>query len=119
PLHCNFCRREADPERLQLTVEETESVAQWFSTASSLYRLWLASGEYEKYAKDRLLDPTGQVNRDGLKVAETLSAKIPTRLWFFYDTDDGVPSRCPICHGELDTDVKWGTGICTRCKIQI
>src|SRR5215510_4456380 len=46
PLHCDFCRKEVDPERLQLTVEETEAVARWFSAADSLYRLWLDSGEY-------------------------------------------------------------------------
>ncbi len=119
PLHCDFCRKEVDPERLKLTVEETESVARWFSTASALYRLWLDSGEYEEYAKARLLEPNGQVNRDGLKVARTLSARIPTRLWLFHDTDDGEPTHCPICRNELDTDVKWGTGTCLRCGIHL
>ena len=119
PLHCDFCRKEVDPERLKLTVEETESVARWFSAASALYRLWLDSGEYEEYAKVRLLDPNGQVNRDGLNVAQALSARIPSRLWFFSDTDDGVPTHCPICRNELDTDVKWGTGKCLSCGIQL
>jgi len=116
PLHCDFCRKEVDPERLKLTVEETESVARWFSTASALYRLWLDSGESEEYAKARLLDPNGQVNRDGLHVARTLPAKIPTRFWFFRDTDDGEPTHCPICLNKLDTDVKWGTGMCLSCR---
>lgn len=119
PLHCDFCRREVNPERLQLTVEETESVAGWFATASALYRLWLDSGEYEEYAKARLLDPNGQVNRDGIQVAQTLSAKIPTRLWFFSDTDDGEPTQCPVCGNPLNADVKWGTGMCTNCRIQV
>lgn len=119
PLHCDRCRKEVDPARLKLTVEETESVARWFAAASTLYRLWLHSGEYEEYAKARLLDPEGQVNRDGLEVARTLSARVPTRLWFFYDTDDGEPTHCPVCRGELDVDVKWGTGACQRCLIQI
>ena len=119
PLHCDFCRREVDPERLKLTMEETELVARWFSAATALYRLWLDSGEYEECAKARLLDPNGQVNRDGLEVARTLSARIPTRLWFFHDTDDGEPTHCPICRSELDTDVKWGTGRCPRCPIQL
>ena len=119
PLHCDFCRKEVDPERLQLTVEETESIARWFSAARSLYGLWLDSGEYEQYAKARLLDPNGQVNRDGLKIARALSAKIPTRLWFFHDTDDGDPIHCPLCRQKLDTNVKWGSGTCSTCRIQI
>lgn len=119
PLHCDFCRKEVDPERLELTVDETESVARWRSAANALYRLWLDSGEYEEYAKARLLDPIGQVNRDGLKVARTLSSRIPTRLWLFHDTDDGDPTHCPICGDALDTDVKWGTGRCLACSVQI
>jgi hypothetical protein len=119
PLHCDFCRKEVDPERLKLTVEETEAVARWFAAADALYRLWLDSGEYEEYAKARLLDPNGQVNRDGLKVARTLSARVPTRLWFFRDTDDGEPTHCPICGNEIDTDVKWGSGTCHSCGIQL
>lgn len=119
PLHCDYCRKEVDPERLQLTVEETESVAQWFSAASALYRLWLHSGEYEEYAKARLLDPNGQVNREGLEVARMLSARNPTLLWFFHDTDDGEPTHCPFCHNLLDTEVRWGAGKCVSCCVQM
>src|SRR6185295_2449533 len=109
PLHCDFCRKEVDPERLALTMEETDSVAHWYSAANALFQLWLHSGEYEDYAKARLLDPNGQVVQDGLELAQTLSARIPTRLWLFYDTDDGTPAHCPICGDKLDTEVKWGT----------
>ena len=119
PLHCDFCRKGVDPERLRLTVEETEAVARWFSAADALYRLWLDSGEYEVYAKNCLLDPKGQVNRDGLTLAKMLSAKIPTRLWFFSDTDDGEPRHCPMCLKGLDTDVKWGAGMCKSCLIHV
>jgi hypothetical protein len=119
PLHCDVCRKEVDPERLQLTNEVTDEVARWFATASALYWLWLASGEYEAYAKARLLDPRGQVNRDGLEVARRLSLRLPTRLWFFHDTDDGEPTHCPICRQALDFDVLWGTGKCYRCRVQI
>lgn len=119
PLHCDVCRREVDPERLQLTIEETEQVAHWFSIASSLYWLWLASGEYEDYAKARLLDPHGQVNRLGLETARSLSARLPTRLWFFHDSDDGKPTHCPICEWPLEENVAWGTGKCEACRIQI
>ena len=119
PLCCSRCRKEVDPERLGLTAHETESVARWYSAATALYRLWLHSGEYEEYAKARLLDPSGQVNRDGLEVARLLSQRIPTRLWFFHDTDDGTPTHCPICGTALETNVQWGTGQCPNCPIQV
>lgn len=119
PLHCGRCRKQVDPERLQLTVEETELVAQWFSAASALYKLWLDSGEYEDFARRCLLDPQGQVNRVGLEVARRLGHTVPTRLWFFHDTDDGVPAQCPFCGRTLDTEVKWGTGRCSVCPVQL
>jgi hypothetical protein len=65
------------------------------------------------------IDPNGQITRDGLNLALTLSTRILTRLWLFYDTDDGTPTHCPICRNELDTDVKWGTGTCANCRVQI
>jgi hypothetical protein len=119
PIHCGYCRKEIDPERLQLTAEETHDIAHWFGAASALYRLWLDSGEYEQYAKERLLDPQGQINGAGREIARKLSEKWPTRFWFFSDTDDGEPTHCPICHDPLDEDVKWGTGCCRQCFIQI
>jgi len=94
-------------------------VASWSSVASALYQLWLDSGEYEQYAKLQLLDIEGQVNRDSLALAEMLSPKLPTKLWLFYDTDDGIPVECPRCAKPLDTDVKWGTGECESCRIQM
>lgn len=119
PIHCAHCRREVDPERISLSMEETEAIARWFSTASALYRLWLHSGEYEKYAKARLLDPLGEINTEGRKIAQDLSRKIPTQIWFFHDTDDGEPIECPVCGKQLDFDVKWGTGQCENCYIHI
>ena len=119
PLHCDFCRRKVDPERINLTAKETDGVAGWFMQAQALYALWLHSGEYEDYAKSRLLDPKGQVNKDGIAVAELLSEKIPARLWLFHDSDDGTPANCPVCGEPLDLDVKWGRGKCRTCRVQI
>lgn len=117
PIHCGACRREVDPEILALTVTETEAVASWFAVASALYRLWLNSSAYEAFAKAQLVDPKGVVNIEGIEVAHSLSARLPTRLWFFRDTDDGEPTHCPVCGNVLDTNVRWGTGQCPRCPI--
>jgi hypothetical protein len=98
---------------------ETEAVADWFSPAGALYRLWLDSGEYEAYAKARLVDPRGQINRRGVQVAESLSTRIETRLWLFHDIDDGEPTHCPMCGEALDTDVRWGIGKCPSCPMLV
>ncbi len=119
PLHCASCRCEVAPERLQLTENEVESIAQWQSLASALYRLWLDSGEYEDYAKQKLLDPHGQVNQQARELAIALSVRLPTRFWYFHDTDDGDPTSCPVCGGQLETGVNWGIGICRPCHLQM
>ncbi|RLA52589.1 MAG: hypothetical protein DRR42_07165 [Gammaproteobacteria bacterium] len=119
PISCGECRREVDPERLRLTTKEVDLVAGWNVVSNSLYWLWLDSGEYEEYAKARLSDPTSQINTDGMKVAEMLSARLPTRLWYYSDTDDGTLIECPVCARPLDTNVKWGTGDCPVCKIRM
>lgn len=119
PIHCGFCRKEIDPERLQLSVTEVEDIADWFQPANALYRLWLSSGEYEQYARERLLDQQGQINVAGRELARRLSEKWPTQVWLFSDTDDGTPTHCPVCQNPLNEEVKWGTGCCHQCFIHI
>lgn len=119
PIHCASCRCEVDPERLQLPDNVVESIAGWYSVASALYRLWLDSGEYEDYAKQKLLDPCGQINQRARELAIAMSIHLPTRFWYFHDTDDADPTHCPVCGGQLDTAIDWGIGICRPCHVQM
>jgi hypothetical protein len=117
PIHCATCRKEIDPERLGLSASEVDEIASCFGVYRSLYTLWLDSREYEAYAKQKLIDPNGQVNQKGMAVAQRLSKKWPSYYWWFYDTDDGTPERCPSCSGPLDQSVRWGIGKCDRCYV--
>jgi hypothetical protein len=119
PIHCATCKNEVDPERLGLVASEVDEIASCFSVYGALYALWLDSGDYEAFAKEKLLDPKGQVNRAGMAVAERMSRKWPTYYWWFHDSDDGDPDRCPSCGVTLDTDVRWGTGKCDRCHVLV
>jgi hypothetical protein len=122
PIHCATCKLEIDPERLGLSIEEIDTVARWHSVNRGLHALWLNSGEYEPYAKARLLDLSGQVNQDGMKVARMLSAHRPTYIWLFRDSEDDyvegeVVVDCPMCGKPLDKNVKYGSGICMDCHV--
>jgi hypothetical protein len=119
PIHCAACRKEVDPEKLGLAASEVDEIADCFSVYGALYKLWLDSREYEAFAKAKLMDPQGQVNRAGISIAQKLSIKWPTYYWWFYDTDDGVPERCPSCSTALDRNVKWGTGKCECCRVVV
>ena len=108
---------EGDP----LSAEEVEAVARWHSVNHSLYALWLDSGEYEGWARARLLDLPGQVNQSGMNVARMLSAHIPTCIWLFRDsTEEGDADEvvdCPICGKALEKNVKYGSGKCLDCHV--
>jgi predicted nucleic acid-binding Zn ribbon protein len=119
PIHCFNCKNEIDPEVLKLDDKLVDDIASWFSLFQSLYNLWLSSGEYEQYAKEKLKDSYSQVNIEGMYVAKKLSAHFPSYYWWFYDTDDGEPSHCPNCSQKLDLGVKYGTGKCEACNVVV
>jgi len=119
PIHCFECKGEIDPERLKLANKEVDAIGSWDQFFSSLYELWLSSGEYEKWAKERLLDKRGQVNIEGIAVAKLLSNQWPTYYWWFYDSDDPIPTKCPNCNKKLDTDTLHGNGKCNDCNIVV
>ena len=119
PIHCFNCKNEIDPEKLGLDEKLVDEIASWFHSYKALYALWLNSGEYEQYAKDKLLAKNGQVNVEGMRVAKKLSEFYPTYYWWFYDTDDGEPSQCPNCTADLNSNVKYGTGKCEVCNVLV
>jgi len=119
PIHCSECRGIADAERLVLTPEIVDATFRWQGAFGALYDLWLDSGEYEQWAKERMLDPLGQVNIDGISLAKELTKFLPTRYWWFHDTDDPFPSSCPNCNAALQPAGKFGDFLCTRCPVVI
>lgn len=119
PIHCFNCKNEIDPEVLKLDDKLVDEIANWYQAFQALYALWLNSGEYEAYAKKKLLDRNGQVNKGGMAVAQKLSAYYPTYYWWFCDTDNGEPSACPNCSRDLDLEVKYGTGKCDSCNVAV
>jgi hypothetical protein len=65
PIGCLRCNREVLPERIGFSADVAENIASWRSVAESLWLLWLDSGEYEQWAKDKLENPNSQVQRAG------------------------------------------------------
>ena len=119
PIHCLQCKKEIDPEKLSLPDETVELVYSWKSVFNSLYLLWLDSGEYENWARSKLLDKDGRVNKLGQEATNALSKKLPTYLWWFWDADGGEPTHCPICKIVLNPNTKFGAGKCEECRIYI
>jgi hypothetical protein len=126
PLACLRCNGEVPPERLGFDEDLAERIAFWRDLHRALYRLWLDSGEHENWARDRLLDPEGRVNRRGLEIVQALSAHRRTYYWWFEDVSYETcalldnPDRhwtCPRCSGELME--RTGCLVCEGCSILV
>lgn len=119
PLYCLACNGEVAPESLPLAEAAIEAVASWNSVFGSLYALWLDSGEYEEWAQAQLLNPSGQVNREGLNICRNmLSPKNAYYLWF-YAEPEARPSSCPCCKAALSS-TSWGSRLaCHACRIVV
>jgi len=101
PVHCLRCNGEVLPEKLAFEERLAEAIASWNSVYGSLYQLWLDSGEYEEWARDRLLDPKGEVNSRGMEIVKELSALFRTYYLWFDEAGEATQTTCPICDREL------------------
>ncbi|MGD9366841.1 MAG: DUF2310 family Zn-ribbon-containing protein [Desulfobacteraceae bacterium] len=119
PVHCLRCNGEIPPEKLALSGTLADSIASWNSVYGSLYALWLDSGEYENWARDRLLDVKGQVNIDGLDLVKQLDRVAISYYLWFYENDDDVPNACPLCGIALEKSYGIDFLKCRSCKIII
>ncbi|HQR06364.1 MAG TPA: DUF2310 family Zn-ribbon-containing protein [Gemmatales bacterium] len=122
PLFCANCNGEVPPERLGFDAKFAEEIANWLWLYDSLYCLWLNSGEYELWAKARLLDSVGQVNVQGRKIVEKLSTITRTYYWWFDDSEGEEERRlkiCPICTQTLEEYLNKNCRICEACRILV
>lgn len=101
PVYCLRCNGEVIPEKLAFGERLAKAIAFWNSVYGYLYGLWLNSGEYEQWARDRLLDPKGQVNSQGMELAKQLGRIVKAYYLWFYESDETVPKACPICGSEF------------------
>jgi len=120
PLYCLECNGEIAPEKIGFSSDLAEQIASWNSTYGSLYLLWLDSGEYENWAKERMLDPNGQVNQIGFDLVKELSGFGSTYyLWFRESYEVENPTKCPICSQKLSEKEGCKFLVCEHCKIII
>jgi hypothetical protein len=120
PLVCARCNGEVPPEQLGFSAEVAELVATWRELAAALFALELDSGEYEQYARQRLLDPQSRVNQLGLQAVAQLSQHCRTYYGWFVDEearDRPAPSACPRCHGPLVP--LFAHRVCDACSILV
>lgn len=118
PVFCCTCNGEVVPERLAYSNQLVEKIASWTDVYGALYKLWLDSGEYEIYAKEKLEDPNSQVNKDGLELIKSLSAiRSCFYLWFDENSvESEAKEKCPNCGDSLTSNI-LNFRLCQQCKI--
>jgi hypothetical protein len=116
PLRCMACNKELPPERLNLTIEQIDAIANWNAIYGSVYRLWLDSREYEHWAKHELEAADSAVNLCGLACANVLSAERPTYVWWFLEYGE-KRADCPKCRQALTRRSGWA--VCEACRILV
>jgi hypothetical protein len=122
PIFCVDCNLEIQPESLNLDVPLIDDLARWTSIYDAVYRLWLDSGKYEKWAKKQLIDIHSHVNRRGLDLLPEMNRIRKCYFEYFQDesVDDFEPiNKCPLCGQtfQLYKDGLFLQYICEQCLI--
>jgi hypothetical protein len=116
PMRCMTCNGEVEPERLNLSAKEIDAIANWNLAYGSVYRLWLESREYERWAREELRAVSSPVNVRGLQCRAMLAEKWPSYYWWFVEEDE-THSVCPKCKQALTRRHDWE--VCEACKILV
>ena len=105
PIHCLNCNLEVPPERVGIDHDLVQAIAAWDAEHGAIGTLELQSGEYEMWARARLLDPESPTNVEGRELARRLNERRRCYVWFFQpqSDDDWQPREtCPVCGDELE-----------------
>lgn len=124
PIHCMNCNLEVDPATLDLPADLVEETAYWRWIHGAIYALWLASGEYEEWARMQLSDISNPLNQQGRQIQANLNPIRRCYYWYFQDqsADDFEPLvPCPSCGSQLKlyTDGIFEQRICDACSIVV
>jgi hypothetical protein len=124
PIHCMKCNLEVDPTILDLPIELVEEIAYWRSIYGAVDALWLASGEYEEWARMQLADISNPLNQQGREIQANLNPIRRCYYWYFQDqsADDYEPLiACPSCAARLGlyTAGIFEQRICDLCGIVV
>jgi len=117
PVYCLSCNGQIPPDKLGCGEQLAEDIASWNSVYGALYHLWLDSGEYETWARERLLDPKGQVNLRGMELVGLLDSIAKTYYLWFYESDESAPTTCPLCGAALTAREGCRFAMCENCRV--
>ncbi len=123
PFQCIDCNREINLSTFKFDLETVEELVSWRDVYSSIYKLWLDSGEYEKWAAEQLLNIYSPINQRGLSLSKRISDHKLCFYWYFHEKDNDSSSipllSCPSCGHAFETynEGIFPQHICKNCFI--
>ena len=123
PIVCADCNLEIEVNQLNFDIKTIEEIANWRNFHYCFFNLWLDSGEFETWAKEKLTLSESPVNRRALALLEKIRISYDCFYWWFVDNseDDFQPILdCPNCGKELIIRVNkfnTDTRVCNHCHI--
>lgn len=99
PIFCLEWNGEVPPERLELDARLADDLASWLATYRAIDSLELASGEYEMWARQQLMDLDSPPNREGLVLNGRLNGSVRSYFWLWQpqsEDDWRPPGRVPV-----------------------
>jgi len=120
PLNCMQCKKPIRLNDVIISNELEHAILKWARIYNSLFILWSGSIEYREWAKQQLLDETGHINLQGLKLAQQLNTVRKTYYWMFQDNSDKdyvQPQHCPFCGTSMVPILKNEFKVCHDCRV--
>ncbi|MBT3203048.1 MAG: DUF2310 family Zn-ribbon-containing protein [Gammaproteobacteria bacterium] len=120
PIICIDCKNPVSLENVNITNKLKALLGKWAQIYHSIFTLWSDSIEYKEWAKKQLLDETGEINIEGLELAQQLNESRKIYYWMFQDVSDKnyiLPKHCPFCGASLELILNNDFRVCHPCKV--
>ncbi len=120
PVNCMQCKRPVSIDNTNIFDELVDTINKWGQLYSALFTLWNDSIEYREWAKQKLLDETGSINLEGLKLAQQYNVMRKTYYWLFQDNSDKdyvQLQKCPYCGTSMEPMPENNIRVCHDCMI--
>ena len=120
PLSCIQCKNSIPLDDLNIPTKLALATSQWQKLYNSLYILLYGNIEYYEWAKSKLLDETGFINMEGLRLSQQYNAIRKCYYWMFQDINDKdyrQVQECPFCGASMEPIENNNFKVCHDCMV--
>ena len=120
PRRCIQCKHSVPLNSLTTSTELLTSSYQWLQLYHSFNNLMQGSSEYYQWSKSQLLDETGYINMEGIRLSQQYSATRKCYYWMYQDVDNKdyrQVQTCPFCGASMEKIENNDFKVCHDCMV--